>query len=362
MTLRPRSGGLWWIYAVLPVVLLLSVSCGRKGPPLTPRAVVPGVVEGLRVEPREAGILLSWTRPARNEDGSPLTDLLEFRLLRATGPLQGPVVQASAFAPLATVRADRPENAAVQGSLYVYRDDAAGQGLAMGRQYRYRIQAVNREGAAGPPSAEAVVDLVPAPAPPGAVSAAPDDGTVTLEWTAPSPESRTDAPPVRGYNVYRGVGPGVYGMQPANATPQTATRFRDTGVQNETTYYYIVRSVTGDRPPWRESADSPEVAATPRDLVPPAPPRGLVAVPGAGAVALAWDANAEADLLGYVVYRREPPHLVPVRLTETPIGRTTFTDGTIRPGATYLYAVTAVDRSTRRNESAPSEEIGVTLP
>jgi len=260
------------------------------------------------------------------------------------------------------VRASRPENAAVQGSLYVYRDDAAGQGLPMGRRYRYRVQAVNQDGAAGPPSPEAIVDLVPAPPPPGTLSAAPGDGTVILEWTTPSPESQTDAPPVRGYNVYRGVGPGAYEMQPANATPQADTRFRDTGVQNETTYYYIVRSVAGDHPPWRESADSPEVAVTPRDLVPPAPPRGLVAVPGTGAVALAWEANAEADLLGYVVYRREPPQLVPVRLTEAPIGRTTFTDGTVRPGATYLYAVTAVDRSARRNESAPSAEIGVTLP
>jgi fibronectin type 3 domain-containing protein len=232
----------------------------------------------------------------------------------------------------------------------------------MGRQYRYRIQAVNRDGAAGPPSTEAVVDLVPAPAPPGTLSAAPGDGTVILEWTAPSAEPRTDAPPVRGYNVYRGVRPGAYEMQPVNATPHTDTRFRDTGIQNETTYYYIVRSVTGDRPPWRESADSPEVAVTLRDLVPPAPPRGLVAVPGAGAVALAWEANTEADLLGYVVYRREPPLLVPVRLTETPIGRTTFTDGTVRPGATYLYVVTAVDRSARRNESDPSAEISVTLP
>jgi len=169
-------------------------------------------------------------------------------------------------------------------------------------------------------------------------------------------------PPVRGYNVYRGVRPGAYGLQPVNAAPQSETRFQDTGVQNETTYYYIVRSVTGDRPPWRESADSPEVAVTLRDLVPPAPPRGLVAVPGAGAVALAWEANTEADLLGYVVYRREPPLLVPVRLTETPIGRTTFTDGTVRPGATYLYVVTAVDRSARRNESDPSAEISVTLP
>jgi CheY-like chemotaxis protein len=42
------------------------------------------------------------------------------------------------------------------------------------------------------------------------------------------------------------------------------------------------------------------------DLTPPASPRGLVAVPAAGAIGLIWDTNREADLLGFVVYRREP--------------------------------------------------------
>jgi hypothetical protein len=51
-----------------------------------------------------------------------------------------------------------------------------------------------------------------------------------------------------------------------------------------------------------------------------------------------------------------------VRLTETPLTPTTFTDRSARPGSTYVYSVTAVDRSVRRNESAPSVEVEVTLP
>jgi len=98
------------------------------------------------------------------------------------------------------------------------------------------------------------------------------------------------------------------------------------------------------------------------DLTPPAPPRGLVAVAVAGTIALSWDINPEVDLLGYVVYRREPPALTPARLTEAPIQSTTFTDRTARPRISYLYSVTAVDRSPRRNESAPSAEAPATLP
>jgi hypothetical protein len=52
----------------------------------------------------------------------------------------------------------------------------------------------------------------------------------------------------------------------------------------------------------------------------------------------------------------------PMRLTDIPIQTTTFTDRTARPGINYLYTVTAVDRSPRRNESAPSAEASATLP
>jgi len=51
-----------------------------------------------------------------------------------------------------------------------------------------------------------------------------------------------------------------------------------------------------------------------------------------------------------------------VRLTEQPIPGTTFADRTARRGATYVYTVNAVDRSTRRNESVPSAEVQVTVP
>jgi hypothetical protein len=88
----------------------------------------------------------------------------------------------------------------------------------------------------------------------------------------------------------------------------------------------------------------------------------LAVIPGEGVVALTWDASADRDLLGYLVYRREAPQVVSVRLTETPIPGTTFTDRTPRRGATYVYTVTAVDRSVRRNESAPSTEAEVSLP
>jgi fibronectin type 3 domain-containing protein len=182
---------------------------------------------------------------------------------------------------------------------------------------------------------------------------------VNLTWQPPA--GQAGAAP-RGYNIYRGLQSGAYASQPVNAGPIVETQFRDAAVENETTYYYVVRGVGGERPPWRESTNSNEVSATPEDLTPPAPPRGLIAIPAPGVVSLSWSANTEPDLLGYLVYRREPPALNPVRVTETPVQATTFTDRAVRSGTTYIYTVTAVDRSRHRNESAPSSEVPVSLP
>ncbi len=358
MTNRPHPAIVLAAAAGLAGLALLLPGCGRRGAPLPPRSNVPAAVRNLQAAPLGSAVVVTWTRPARNLDNSPLTDLQEFRLFRSVGPLTVGVAAAQpVFVPLTTVRADHPDNATVQGAMYAYRDDTVAEGFA----YRYQIQTVNRRGQVGPMSGETVVDLTPAPAPPIDLRATARDGVVELDWQAP-PSAAQEAAPVRGYNLYRGIQPGAYGPEPINARPLSGTTFQDAGVTNDVTYYYVVRSVGTDRPPWRESADSNEVSVTPQDLVPPAPPRGLIAIPEQGAVALTWDANTEPDILGYYVYRRELPQVAPVRLTPAPVSGTTFTDRTPRSGATYAYSVTAVDRSPRRNESAPSAEVEVAVP
>jgi len=344
-------------------LVLGLVSCGRKGPPVPPRLVAPAGVGSSRAEARDSAIVVTWSRPSRNEDGSPLTDLVEFRLYRAVGP--APPQEARerpTFSLLATIRADQPDNATVRGLQYAFRDDGGGPGLTPGFRYFYRIQPVNRRGVLGQQSGELFVDFSPAPAAPVDLTAIAGDGVVSLTWQSPPTHLPTGAPLVRGYNVYRGVQLGKHDPQPITAGPVVETRFRDAAVENETTYYYVVRSVGLERPSWRESVDSNEVSATPLDLTPPAPPRRLMAVPGQGVISLGWDASPEPDLLGYLVYRLEPPALVPARLTEAPVQATAFEDRTVKSGATYTYTVTAVDRSPRRNESAPSWEVSVTLP
>ena len=97
------------------------------------------------------------------------------------------------------------------------------------------------------------------------------------------------------------------------------------------------------------------MCVTPKDTFPPAPPKGLTAVGGAGAVNLIWDANTESDLAGYLVLRAEAPGDTLQPLTPQPIRETRYTDTTVKAGITYVYAVIAVDKSA--NQSAASNRV-----
>jgi fibronectin type 3 domain-containing protein len=89
-------------------------------------------------------------------------------------------------------------------------------------------------------------------------------------------------------------------------------------------------------------------------MTPPVPPTGITVVPGIGRVFLTWNENQERDLAGYHVYRSVKAGGKQARLTGKPLDRTTFSDETVKQGATYYYSITAVDKSG--NESARSKE------
>jgi hypothetical protein len=77
---------------------------------------------------------------------------------------------------------------------------------------------------------------------------------------------------------------------------------------------------------------------------------------------LSWELNRESDLLGYLVYRSDTTERPPHRLTEAPLKSPTLTDRSVQSGGRYLYTVTAVDASLRRNESVASETVEVHVP
>jgi hypothetical protein len=112
-----------------------------------------------------------------------------------------------------------------------------------------------------------------------------------------------------------------------------------------------------------EGEDSAPAAIVAHDTFPPAVPTALQAVfSGAGQepfVDLTWNANTDADLTGYNVYRRDGTGQ-PVRVNTDLVRAPAFRDASVGSGQTYFYSVSAIDG--RGNESARSEEATETVP
>jgi len=208
----------------------------------------------------------------------------------------------------------------------------------------------------GDPSLEL---MLPAPRPPTGFTATAGNGQVDLAWTASSD------PNAVGTNIYRTA----VLSQPytkINPSPVTATSFTDLSVTNGTTYFYRAVSVDAggfeggvtntnadcgaSGPP-----DGPQCRrATPKNLVPPVPPQGvMVRDTGAGSsLEISWNANSEPDIAKYLVYFGTSPGSHPTVRNAGP--STTYTLQGLTLGVTYYVVVSAVN--TSGVEGSPSTE------
>jgi hypothetical protein len=214
----------------------------------------------------------------------------------------------------------------------------------------YVVRGVARNGHGGPPSARIAVPLRTAPDAPGGLKAQHTEKAVIVEWL---PAVVPAVGGARMYNVYKADAPD----EPLNPKPLATPSYEQAGVELGTEVCFRVRAVEGNGPVSIESPLSEPACVTPKDVFPPATPRGLATVSTPGAVQLIWDANSDADLGGYIVLRAEPPDETLQPLTPTPIRDTVFKDGTVTPGVRYLYAIVAVDSATPPNRSTPSERV-----
>lgn len=193
------------------------------------------------------------------------------------------------------------------------------------------------------------------PPAPAAVRAVGGDGTIAVSW-----QSSGESPAVL-FRVYRrratGPGPGS-ALGPA---PAAGTSYLDSGLEPGSEHCYAVRSVALEGGLEVEGPASDAACAAAVDALPPPPPAGLRFLVGSdGAVALAWDPVAAPDLLGYHVWRATGDGVLE-RITVRAVGENLYRDEPPPPGSRSprRYAVTAVDRSPQRNESAFSPMVTV---
>lgn len=75
---------IWILLTLLTLPTLIgALACGKKGPPRVPESKIPAAVSDLRAITKESGVLLLWTMPSRNHDGSDLDGLGGFKIFRS---------------------------------------------------------------------------------------------------------------------------------------------------------------------------------------------------------------------------------------------------------------------------------------
>lgn len=212
----------------------------------------------------------------------------------------------------------------------------------------YGIRGISRSGRPGQPGPRIELPLGDLPPAPEGMGAKFNETALSLAWTAPT---LPDGAAVQ-FNVYH-----ADGLTPINPAPLGTPSFERTGVEFGKEECFVVRTVTMAGTVSIESAASERACVTPTDIFPPAAPRGLSAVGSAGVISLIWDANTEADVVGYVVLRGEAPGDTLQPLTPAPIKETTFRDTTATPGVRYVYAIVAVDSAKPANTSPQSTRV-----
>ena len=240
---------------LLMVLLALLAGCGRKGPVRPKLAPLPAAPVNAVVEQQGDALLLSWTLPAANQDGSPLTDLQGFRLYRMTYDAEQACPECRDLSELhQLIDLDYLQAAVRIGERLFFRDTDVRPGVG----YHYRIVPFNRAGREGAPFALRRPFFDP-PVPPAAVTATGHDRLVRLAW-----EPVRTAGELLGYNVYRRTPDQPFPFGPLNREIVTAAGYEDYGPKNDQPYLYAVRSVLRIGELTVESGLSATVEAIPR--------------------------------------------------------------------------------------------------
>ncbi len=276
-----------------------------------PVAVRPGVPTGVTAAPDNQQVTLSWT---------PVSGATSYNVYYSTTP--------------GVTTANGTEVSGLTSPTFTL------TGLTNGVTYYFIVTAVNTGGESV--AASGAVSAIPVLLPPANLAAAPGNGNVALAWTA--------AFGAASYNIYYSTTTGVTTANGTKIGGVAATSFNQTGLTNDTTYYYIVTTVNGTQ----ESVPTSQVSATPE--APPPAPTGLTAVAGNAMIGLTWSAAAHAS--SYNVYYSTVSGATPANGTKVSVpSGTSFTVTGLTNQTPYYFIVTGVDVG---GESPASSQVTAT--
>jgi len=352
------------LIALFALVLLSSLSCGKRRPPLPPTERVSQrvVLSGFQ---RGSNIILSWKMPARNAAKGSVLNISRADIYRLAEPTGAALtLSEEEFASRSVLIATVPvadKDFGLKSLGFQDRLELVDQPARL----RYSVRLANASGQKGAFSNFVVIEPLPrvASAPTSLVAAVSQD-SITLNWNAPKENiDRSAQVNLLGFYVYRSTSEN----EPAKLltkSPVTGTTYRDEYFEFGKQYYYFVRAVSASTEAVPiESDESNIVKIKPIDTFAPAPPSAITLAAGQNIISIFFAINVEKDIAGYRIYRSDDPALPKqqwVQLTSELLKTNTFQDRSVTPGKTYYYFLTATD--TSRNVSEASEVVSETVP
>ncbi|MDH5467346.1 MAG: fibronectin type III domain-containing protein [Candidatus Aminicenantes bacterium] len=375
----------------LASLLVLFLSCGKKGPILPPVPKIIQKVEAFEISQRGEKLLLEWENPTAYIDGSPVSEITEVEIWVMEiekGSAEKEETEAEGPAKKKTGKSgeDKKEipekrknltpeefekNARLIASVareklsqhLINPDSEPGiyrySYLLSDRDFRLdRLVFGLRVKGKGKRKSEFSRLLSVRPAvislPPREVKASVFKDRIELRWTAADKNFDQSSPAsFRGFNVYRFEEKGQ--LRRLNEKLIKEEKFDDNDFLLGKVYRYFVRASATEPPPFMESGDSDVVEVQAEDKFAPAAPSGLISIAAESYISLTWDDNKEADLAGYRVWRRIEGESEFKLLTPQPIRGNAFSDTKVEKNKRYDYAVTALDKAG--NESPRSKSV-----
>jgi hypothetical protein len=324
---------------------LLMAGCGYVGDPLPPLANIPSRVSDLAALQRGSRVIVQFTVPASTTEGHPIPKPLHLDL-RAGTAAQFEANQWAAGArqipPAEMAGGCGTKTGPEACSTARYEIPAADW---TGKEVIFGVRAVAGNGKHSDWSNFVVVPVVAPPEKPAGIAPAATPQGVRLTWQAHG----------KDFRVFRKTGDSGYAPVANVQTPE----WTDTATEFGTRYTYMVQGIVKlDNGKEAESDLSDEASIVPRDIFPPAVPKGVQASSAPNSIELNWERNTEEDLHGYRVYRAEGNGALE-KIADVSVAPS-YSDRKVEHGKTYRYAVAAVDQTG--NESPRSEPVTVAMP
>jgi hypothetical protein len=352
-------------WAALAVVLCAFLSgCGTPGAPQPPSLNLADPVEDLSAIRTGNQVALTWMMPKRNTDKTVLKADVTTRICRREG-----------IGPCNPVGADLMITPGKPGS---YTDTLPGS-LASGevRPVVYFVELRNKKGRSAGLSNAATVLVGEAPRPVEGLKAEVRKQGVVLSWTTDGEDAavrlqRKLLTPVATKAQQGPLAPAPEAISETLLVEDGVAQGRamDKTIRFGESYAYRaqrVRRVDVNGKTLELAGElSQAIDVEAKDVFPPEVPAGLAAVATTGengaapSIDLSWQPDTEADLAGYVIYRREGGGEWQRISPATPAIEPALHDAHVQPGHTYHYAVSAVgkdghesDRSAVAQETVP---------